>query len=218
MKPKKMRVFPRDMMDYEKVYTSPKYLARFNIERLQKPDGFKDINEYRNSLRYFLLRKSIQLWDDIVQTEWMLSKFKYLCHDKKRVSKYANAHVALNIFTKENVGMGFSYLTSTFYFLKIKSFFKEIFPDFSKGDPFKNPEKYAYPFGNISIDYLLLVYQMPERMDLLKHASKKNMTFGVFIDFVINYIGKCNDMDGDETFVFVRLTHYPLYIKYNKKK
>lgn len=212
-----MRVFPKNMLDYEKVYTHEKYLSRFDMDRLQKPIGYKDIKEYKLALRSFLLNKSSQLWDDIVQTEWILSRFKYLCHDKQRVSKYANAHVALNIFTKQFVGVGFSFLTNTFYFSKIKSYFKELYPDFHKGNPFEDPKKYAFPFKNISIDYMLLVYQMPERMDLLRHASEQNMPFSVFIDFVINYIGKFNDTEPKDVYAFVRLSHYPLYVKRLKK-
>lgn len=215
---KKMRVFPKGMLDYEKVYTNERYLAHFDINRLQKPYGFDSVKDYKNALRNFLLKKSVQLWCDIAETEWMLSNFRYVGKRNYYVSTHVNAALALNIFTKEFVGVGFSFMSSSFYYNKVKSYFKELFPRFYKDNPFQNPKAYAYPFKNLSLDYLILVYQMPERLDLLKYAEERNMPFGQFIDFVINYIGKYNDMEKKDVFHLIRSDHYPVYVKYLLKK
>ena len=212
-----MKVFPKGMLDYEKVYTNEKYLSRFDISRLQKPDGFEDTKEYRDNLKDFLTTKSISRWSDIVQTEWMLSNFKYYNKRNKTISKYVNSHIALSIFTKEFVGLGYNFLTSPYYFNKIKSYFVDFYPDFYKNNPFKNPKKYMYPYKYISLDYLLVVYQMPERIEILKYADEHKMSFGVFLDFIINYIGKCNDTEEENVFLFMRPDYCPVYVKYLKK-
>lgn len=213
-----MRVFPKDMMNYEKVFTAPRYTSYFRMDRMEKPYGFKDINEYKVFFREFLIKKSTKLWYDILETEWLINNFDYKGRVyNKRKNTYIDVPKPLNVtfgvFTKEFIGIGTSFLTTNFYFKRIISYFKEIYPDFYKGNPFNNPEQYVFPFKNITIDYLVTVYQMPERLDILRYADEHEMTFSVFLDFILNYIGKYNDMEDKEVFRFTKYQHYPMYVK-----
>lgn len=215
---KKMRVFPKEMEDYERVYTDKRYLSKFNINRLQKPPGFDSIKEYEDTLRVFFKTKSVELWNSIVQTEWLFSNFKYLKKNGE-VMAHTNvtSRVAFDVFTSSFIGTGYSFLISSFYYGKIKGYFKDFYPDFYKRNPFKDPKSYAFPFKNIPIDYLIVVYNMPERLDLLKIADEKDMQRGEFLDFIINYIGKYNETEPKEVFSFFRSMRHPTYVKLLKK-
>lgn len=212
---KKMRVFPEGMPDYEKVFTSRKYLGRFDISRVNNPDGFKDLNQYKETLRDFLWGTSLSVWDMTVQTEWLFSKFKYDGTQRGRAHKTVGvqSRTAFSVFTKEYVGINPAFVSYSFFSKNIKSYFSELFPDFKKDNPFINPEKFKYPFTHVTIDFMLLVYQMPERMELLMCAERSKMNFTTFIDFVINYIGKSNDLEGKDLFQIVKTKRFPLYVK-----
>ena len=210
---KKMRVFPQGMLDFEKVFTNKRYLKSFNIGKLRKPRGFSSIEEYRNEFKNFLIKKSASFWADMVEVEWMISNFDYSNLEKKGCPTNVAANAAFSVFSKEYIGASYLFLTSSFYYNQMKSYFKEIFPNFYSDNPFSNPEKYKYPYKNITIDYLYLVYQLPERLELLDYAEKRNIPFGTFLDYIINYIGKCNDLEEEETYIFIKPDHYPFYVK-----
>lgn len=214
---KKMKVFPPEMPDYEKVFTSPKFLGRFRMNRVNIPEGFKDITEYKNAFKEFSKWVTLQLWDVAVRTEWMFDKFQYRGRRAAIPTVGVESRYAFSVFTKEFVGVNFDFASTSFCVRKVKNYFKELFPNFHKDNPFLNPEKYQYPFKHVTMDFLMLVYQIPEKMDLLSCAEKDKMNYTTFIDFVINYIGKCNDAAKKDMFLLVKTQHFPLYVKCLKK-
>jgi len=212
-----MRVFPPEMPNYEKVFTSNKYLGRFKLERVVPPKGFKDIAEYRDTLKDFLIWASFSVWDIAVKMEWLASKFKY--DGARRPSSRTTgiqSNTAFSIFTKELIGINSHFVSYSFCVRKLKSYFKELFPTFNKDNPFTDPDKFRYPFQHVTVDFMVMVHQIPERMELLQEAEDKKMNFTTFTDFIINYIGKCNDLEGSDVFQLRRPKNFPLYVKYLK--
>lgn len=216
----KMREFPPEMQDYEKVYTSERYQQRYKPEKIQKPDGYKDLAEYETALRDFLKQKSTSMWNDIVQAQWIFDNFKYIGNHwtYKVTSRGGQANIAFSIFVHDVVESSHMFVRSSYYFNRINTYFKELFPRFHKNNPFKNPELYEFPFKNITIDYMHLVHQMPERMDMLVYADENNMKYNEFLDFVINYVGKYNETEPKDVYVIINPTHFGMYVKNLKKK
>ena len=68
-----------------------------------------------------------------------------------------------------------------------------MYPGFEEGNPFENPEFYKFPYKNVSVDYMLVVYQMDDRLGLLDIAEKQNMSYARFLDYVINHAYSVND-------------------------
>jgi hypothetical protein len=200
----KMRVFPKEMLDYEKVYTHADSYRLFSLSSMKKPDKFENLNEYIKALRIFIFKKSSNYWMDLVEAHWMFSSYKYHPPRYKIAKNYKRMLTSFNLFMRRNVGTGYYFFTNSIFFRRIPSYIDEIFPDFFNDNPFTNPEKYSYPFKNIDMDYLLVVHQLPERLDILKYADENKLPFDEFLDFVINYIGKSNEVLGVDAYCFYR--------------
>ena len=219
-----MMIFSKDIPDYEKIYSS-KFRNGFKLDRVLKPEQFKDLKEYKVVLEKFFKEKSLESWNTTVQTIWLIGQFQYkriegsVCRGDGSQKEIAG-RIAFSSFCKNYIGIEHYFLTnSNSYYNKLRTYFGELFPNFYKDNPFKNPEKYKFPFKNLTIDHLFLVYQMPERMDILNYVDEKNLRFGEFLDFVINYIGKCNDVAGKEVFQFYSgWKRCPPYVKSLKLK
>jgi len=209
---KKMRVFPPEMQDYEKVFQSTRYLSRLRIDRIESPKGFDSIAEYRDTFKGFLIESSFSVWDTFIKMSWLSDKFKYTGY-RNGTQTGVCSRSAFSVFTKELIGSNTHFISYSFCYNKIVTYFKELYPLFSKSDPFKNPEKFKYPFKNITLDFLVLVHQLPERIDLLNYADEHKMNFTSFADFVINYIGKYNDSEGKDVFGIIRSKRHPMYVK-----
>ena len=116
---------------------------------------------------------------------------------------------------RRHVGMDIQIITRSKFFSKLELYFDELFPGFDDGNPFENPEYYKFPFKNISIEFLLVVHQLDDRIDLLKEADKQKMTFAIFLDYVINHVYSENDSLGR---IRYQIKHnqdrnYPLHIQ-----
>jgi hypothetical protein len=106
------------------------------------------------------------------------------------------------------------------YFNKWDAFyFDHFYPEFEEENPFENPDYYAFPYKNITPDFLIFVYQMNARFDLLKQADEAAMTFAEFGDFVLDFIFIENDRLGRKKYIpKVFNNHGALYIKDVDKK
>ena len=124
---------------------------------------------------------------------------------------YKNALV-LNLafvkFLRRVVGMDIQIVTRGKSFSKIETYFNDLFPGFMDGNPFENPDYYKFPYKNITLDYLVVVQQMEDRLELLKFADQHDLSYADFMDYVINHAYVENDELG-----------YPRYqIKHNQDK
>jgi hypothetical protein len=105
-----------------------------------------------------------------------------------------NLNSAFVKYLRRFVGKDIQVLTRSTFFSKLESYFNELIPGFMDGDPFDNPDYYRFPFKNISIEYLMVVHQLDERVALLKKADEDKMTYAEFLDYVINYVSVENDL------------------------
>jgi hypothetical protein len=85
-------------------------------------------------------------------------------------------------------------------------------------NPFKNPDKYKYPYNHITLDHLVLVYQMENRLELLEEAEKRNMSHAEFANFVINWSVGYNLENKNEKYSVYKNRFDFTYIKNNDLK
>lgn len=154
--------------------------------------------EYEKQFRAFLNESLTRLFDDVVRTSWFRRIF--MCYGKKTIYPIQKNPMNYNtVFVKHlrrTIGKDIQLLTRSSYFSKIEGYFKDFFPGFTEGNPFTNPEYYKFPYKNITVDYLLPVHQLNDRLILLKEAEDQNMTYAVFMDHIIEYMSLQNEKTG----------------------
>ena len=142
----------------------------------------------------FLKGYYYNLFHDFVIFSWFRRNFTY--YGKKMVYPIQKngflSNIAFVKFLRRNVGMDVQIITKNRAFHQIESYFDDFFPGFTEGNPFENPEYYKYPYENITADFLPVVYQMEERLDLLKFADEEKMTYAEFVDYVLDRVGVLN--------------------------
>jgi hypothetical protein len=207
---------------YEDVFATDKEENKAHRLRLEKisVDNMR-LEEYTSLFHTFLNGFYKQLFDGCVRVSWLRRKFKF--HGKPPILPMNKNSIPLCLafskFLKRNVGNDIQVLTRGKFFSKVESYFEDFFPGFMDGDPFENPRYYAFPYKNISIEYLVSVHQLEDRLGLLKEADEKNMTYAVFMDYVINHILSANDELGRNRFEVRhdKERNFPIYIKDTEK-
>ena len=169
--------------------------------------GFKDF--YKEAHR--------SLFASFVKEVWLEQQIIY--RDERRVKRVGNGKerdVGFGQFMKIAVGTSQRVLTANFCFTPVSTYFIDFFPEFLFHNPFKNPEKYKYPYENITLDHLLFVYQMDNRLEMLDEAEKKGMSYAEFINWATNW-ALCHNDDIGEDFYTLASGHakWP-YIRNNK--
>jgi|ERR1035437_3326647 hypothetical protein len=217
---------------YEDVFSTDNQSSRhkFSLDKVTVGNG-EDLGQYITQFTNFLGDFYNQLFDGFVRLSWLRRKFTY-CDLKTRFPMYKNALV-LNLafvkFLRRFIGKDIQIITRGKSFSKIETYFDEMFPGFMEGNPFENPEYYKFPYKNITLDYLIVVQQMDDRLKLLEIADHKEMTYAVFMDYVINHAYAENDDLGypryqikhnqDKNFPFcIRDTHKDLQTKRGRKR
>jgi hypothetical protein len=161
-----------------------------------------------------------EMFDAIVKEIWLEQQITV--RGMRRMRRFGNGHksdLAFGKFTKIAVGASHRVLTANFCFTPIVTYLADFFPEFLFHDPFKNPEKYKYPFENIRLDFLTFVYQMDERLELLEYAEKKQMSYAEFINWVVNW-ALSNNLDRGEEKYKLRgnHSHWVYILNTNKKR
>lgn len=189
-------------IEYEKVFSGRRINQHCDVTKVS---AFNDIpgnpaiyiKMFRDSAKKF----QDDLFDNLVKLAWLRSRFCY--NGKHRLARDNGWWLerAYGIFMRKYVGLS----SCTIFFSRvitspIVSYFKDFFPNFVEGNPFE--EKYEYPFKYMSLDCILLVNIMPERMYLLRHGEKNKMEYVEFMDYVINYT-KCYNEEHDDKHEFV---------------
>lgn len=196
--------YKRYPLTYEKVFTSEGCLKTFTPEKLETdyPGGKK---EYFEKFRSFFYDFDRFFFKNMVEYYWLQRRFTYMGFRKVTHSRvFIRADAAYSTFIKHTLGFNYQLFTSTFVFSKIVTYFNNFFGDIDNSNPFEDPKFYEFPFKNIGLAHLTLVYQMDERMDLLKEAEEGKMSYYEFLDFVINYIYCVNDEKGQQIFNLYR--------------
>ena len=124
-------------------------------------------------------------------------------------------HIAFVKFLRRNIGKDAQIITRSHFFPKLEMYFDDLIPGFMDGNPFENPEYYRFPYKNISVEYLLVVHQLDDRLELLKIADEKKMSYAVFLDYCINHAYCANEELGRDRYQMRHSTDRtsPFYIK-----
>ena len=206
----KFKNYPRE---YEYVFNNKeKNKKRCDFEKVSIYNAEKDFVD--TTLYMKLFSKELrdfyrEMFDHLLKIVWLSRRF---CYNGTRRTKHwgngINLDGAFSVFAREYLNYGPKILFSAnSQFAKISTYIEDFFPDFDLGNPFEN--KFEYPFQYMLLPYLLVVYQMPERMDLLREGEKNKMLLSEFMDYVVNYVGCYNEEHG-ETYKFVsRPTNIP---------
>lgn len=195
--------------------------VRLNIDRISI-EGM-EVNEYINLSRQFFNDMYSELFLNCVKISWLRRKFIFY-GNKAIVPMYKNTRSMNNVFTKllrRNIGHDVQIMTKNKFFTKIEVFYLDkLFPKFEEENPFTNPEYYKFPFKNITMEFLIVVYQLDERMELLKEADRKKMSYADFLDYILNYTLCENDLLGYHKYELTQNKDRksPYYIKINKKE
>jgi hypothetical protein len=121
-------------------------------------------------------------------------------------------------FFNLEVGISPCLIVSTRLWPVVLSYFREFYPDFEQHDPFLDPDYYAFPFDHVTLDFLGVVYQVDNRMELLQEAEKQEMTFMIFKNWVLNWVLSYNDDIGEEIYQLKTQPDNTWYIKNTKRK
>lgn len=208
---------------YEDVFStdSPRNNAQLKFDKISV--GELDLNEYTLLFKNYLGDFYSDLFDKCVKLSWLRRKFCY--HGYKTIlPMYKNPPLVNSAFVKflrRRVGNDLQIITRGPFFNKWEVFyFDKFFPNFLKESPFENPDYYKFPFKNISPEFLIVVYQLDDRFSLLKEADKKDMSYAVFADYVINHVLCENDDLGRDKY-YLKLnweSKLPFFIRDVDKK
>ena len=203
---------------YENVFSTDREGGKNNLNINDVSTSELELNDYILLFRNHLNDSYLQLFDNCVKASWLRRKFKYQGRGFRlpiyRNSK--NLHIVFVKFLRRNIGKDLQIITKSMLFRKLERFyFDQFFPRFMEENPFENPNYYKFPYKNISVDFLTVVYQMDDRFGLLEEAEKDNMSYAVFLDFVINHIYTENEILGRLKYDFIqgKDTYNTLYVK-----
>jgi len=198
---------------YELIYSDPeKIKKKINLEKVSFLDNIpSDINKYIELQRKTYNDFQTAIFDFIVKESWLRRRFSYYGHykiipDGKNFTGTFQVDRAYTFFLRNYVGTDHRLYSNDWRLLPRLSRYLDIFfPHFELGDPFKNPDDFKYPYTYMNLECLYLVYQMPEKMELIEHGENSKMSFSIFVDYVINYISCYNEEHGN-TYKF-RMMH-----------
>lgn len=181
--------------NYEDLFRNERTLKKCKIEKI-KAEGFPVIEEYQSELKESLHNFQTSIFDHLVLIYWLFNRFRYNGQKRKRFGNGHALDAAFAVFLRNVIGFDTRLITSNHFFSAIMSYIYDFFPDFDLGNPFE--QKYKYPYKYMTLECLVAVYQIPERMELLKEGEDKRMSYVEFMDYVVNYILSYNlDSDSD---------------------
>lgn len=180
---------------------------------------------YTDKMREVGKRINDETWRMMVESLWLSLHFIY--RGKRRKSLYANGDwydKAWGFFMRTIVGYPNQSFMRSGWFYRVASYLNELYPDFLSRDPLADPGHFRFPYDTVTIDHMHLVYQMPDRMDLLRIAEERGMKFDEFFDYVINHMMCLNEQYKKDGQLY-RLPQfgqssnalYVRYLKFNKE-
>ena len=204
-----MQEFPKT---YEDVLTSKRVTKNCDLDNVGF-NGEISKTEYLNTFKKTVKEYQIIMFDQWVKIYWLMVNFSYKDIVKKtmlRTNRYNDA--VFSIFCRNYINFNQRLLTNNIYFNKIATYFSDFFPDYINGNPFN--EVYEYPFEFMTFDCLLLVYQIPDRLELLKLGEERKMSYPEFTDYIYNHVLCLNEELGTKDYSIISTSNTPPYIKY----
>lgn len=200
--------------EYENVFTRPDVLGKCKVEKVDVLN--MDFNIYVKALKKTLKDYTDAAYDALVKYVWLSRRFIYDGERQKKL--YQNGikiDAAFALFIRNIVGLDSRVLTRNSNVYKVVTYFDEFYPDFDVNNPFE--QKYEFPYKHITLEYLVMVNYMPERLKLIDIAEKHKMSYLKFSDYIVNYISCYNEAHGKQVFDFVFTSEVIPYVRYNKQ-
>jgi len=150
-------------------------------------------------IRDFYKETHLRIFDSIVKEIWLEQQIIY--RKRRRAYRIGNGiehDLAFGQFMKMAVGTSQRVLTANFVFSPIATYLIDFFPEFLFYDPFKDPQKYTYPYKNITLDFLVFVHQLDNRLELLDEADRRGMSYAEFMNWATNWVYCYNEEFGDK--------------------
>jgi hypothetical protein len=201
--------------EFENIYDAPRFLKSCKIEKVGNDIGIDEM-EYREMMSSMFRKYQKDNFDFLVKYYWLSQKFTYggVLRSQFRHNGWV-LDSAFGIYMRKWVGFNNRIVTQAAY-TKLNGYIDDFFPNLLAENPFK--KKMKYPYKYMTFEHLLMVTDMPERIELLNYCEKKKMSFANFVDYVCNYVLMVNQKTGQNIFSLdhAYFSHNP-HVKYNLK-
>ena len=204
-----MKEYPKK---YEDFYFEENKESHLKINEVSTDIGL-DGEEYAELLKKELFNNEIKIFDAVVRYYWLISRFRYKGY--KREYAWRNGRgidSAYGLFMRYYANCNKEIFAQRDFF-KLSKYFLDFFPHFHVYNPFENPEKYKYPYKNIGLSYLMAVYQMEDRLELLDMAERTKMVFPKFLNYILNHGFCINEELGYEKYAIGSTSDEIIYLK-----
>lgn len=152
--------------------------------------NYGSVDELIVSLRTFYRESTLQIFDIFIKQTWISQQFLYNGVRRARIAGTSTqeGEIVYSFFMRAVVGSDKNALASSLFLPSILTYLKDFFPNFSDHNPFTESDYFKYPYKNITLDYLYLVHDHDDRLEMLKKAEEESMSFYEFYNWVINHV------------------------------
>lgn len=209
----KFKKYPKT---YENVFTSKRTLNKCKIEKVSCDVNW-DTPAYCEKVKKAVAMFEVDLFDHLVKIFWLVRRFCY-GGINRGARRWNGVYLdsAFGVFMRSHVGIESRMIMWDHVYSKIGTYLDDFFPDFDVRNPFS--EKLEYPFKCMSLECLVVVYKMAERLELLKEGEHQKMSYTQFLDYVINYLNCYNDEVGYKHYTFTLSHVYMPYVRVKEKE
>lgn len=209
-----MATFPKYLTDYESVFVENK-LATGYFERksIVAPDFFDNLQEMHSEYNKMFRSLTDVVWLNYAKSWFFAKEFLYM--KKSGIVQppmdRSTRHIGWNIRFGNSLDADTFFQQNLWNFLR--DFFRELYPDVKIENYKELDEKLKFPWENLCIDHVMMVINMPERKALLDEMN--NLNFDTMIEsynFIINYLGKKNDLEGWNKYLFHKTPASPYHV------
>ncbi len=155
----------------------------------------------------------------VVKQVWLENQFQY--DGGTRSARFGNGFAidsTFGYYMKKVVGISQKPITANFTFTAIATYLKELFPEFLEHNPFEEPEYYEFPYTHITLDHMIFVYQCDDRLDMLRYADTKEMSFADFANWSVNHVLSYNSEVNDDIYTLSSIKNFWSLIRNKKYK
>lgn len=185
---------------------------RVKILDIEIPDYIKFIQDYTNGWERIL-------WTHYCTLFWIEGRFEYNGRNKYKYKKKdikPGTAIPWVGFLKHYVGTNNKIMTLGISAV-IYSYIRELVPNADTKTELSDFD-IEFPYKFIGLSHMFLVYQMPERNELLKIADDRKMAYWDFLEYIINYISCYNYEYGKQYVLDVKSLAGPNYVSWRGYK
>jgi hypothetical protein len=178
---------------------------------------YGSLDDLAEQFRSFYRDAHRSIFDVVVRQIWLEQQFTFnKARRKRRSANGFKQEATFSYFMKSVVGISQKPITNNRCFTAIASYLKELFPDFLYHNPFEEPEFFKYPFSHVTLDHMFFVANCEDRLDMLRYAEEKEMSFVDFANWAVNHVLSYNEEVGREVYSVASAIYGWTYIKNNE--